>query len=91
MKKNRKWTFWKGVGLMFKILGLIVIVAIMAPFGYFAWHAGQPMSMAEYDGRTFYTLIAERRQAYNDLAVEYQAAPNKTVRCRHVLFFGSRR
>ena len=66
---------------MFKILGLIVIVAILAPFGYFAWRAGQPMSMPEYDGRTFYTLIAERRQAYNDLAVKYQAAhPNKTVR-----------
>jgi hypothetical protein len=74
MKKNKKWSFWKGVGLMFKILGLIVIVAILAPFGYFAWRAGQPMTMPEYDGRTYYGLLAERRQAYGDLAQDYQAS-----------------
>ena len=74
MTKNKKWSFWKGVGLMFKILGLIVIVAILAPFGYFAWRAGQPMSMPEYDGRTYYELLTERRQAYAELAQEYQAS-----------------
>jgi hypothetical protein len=74
MKKNKKWTFWKGVGLMFKILGLIIIVAILAPFGYFAWRAGQPMSMPDYDGRTYYELLTERRQAYAELATEYQAS-----------------
>jgi len=58
---------------MFKILGLIVIVAILAPFGYFAWRASQPMAMHEYDGRTYYELLAERRQAYDDLAQDYQA------------------
>jgi hypothetical protein len=81
MKKNKKWSFWKGVGLMFKILGLIVIVAILAPFGYFAWRAGQPMTMPEYDGRTYYELLAERRQAYSELAQEYQAShPNVEVK-----------
>ena len=74
MKKDKKWSFWKGVGLMFKIIGLIVIVAILAPFGYFAWRAGKPMSMPEYDGRTYYELLAERRQAYSDLATEYQTS-----------------
>jgi hypothetical protein len=49
---------------MFKILGFILIVAILAPFGYFAWRAGQPISMPEYDGRTYYELLAERREAY---------------------------
>jgi len=81
MKNNRKWSFWKGVGLMFKILGLIVIVAIIAPFGYFAWRAGQPMSMPEYDGRTYYELLTERRQAYTELAQDYQAShPNVDVK-----------
>jgi hypothetical protein len=81
MKKNKKWSFWKGVGLMFKIFGLIVILAILALFGYFAWRAGQPMSMPEYDDRTYYELLAERRQAYAALAQEYQAShPNVDVK-----------
>jgi len=59
---------------MFKFLGLVVIVALLAPIGYFAWRASQPMSMPEYDGRTFYQLLSERRQAYDDLAQIYQAS-----------------
>ncbi len=74
MKKNKKWSFWKGVGLMFKILGLVVIVALLAPIGYLAWRAGQPMSMPEYGGRTYYELLSERRQAYDELAHSYQAS-----------------
>jgi len=74
MTKTKKWTIWKGVGWMFKILGLVVIVALLAPIGYLAWRAGQPMSMPEYDGRTYYELLAERRQAYAEMATEYQAS-----------------
>jgi len=74
MKKNKKWSFWKGVGLMFKILGLVVIVALLAPIGYLAWRAGQPMSLPEYGGRTYYELLSERRLAYNKLATSYQAS-----------------
>ena len=75
-----KWSFWKGVGLMIKILGLIVIVVLLAPIGYFAWRAGQPMSMQEYGGRTYYELLAERRQVYDELALSYQAShPNVDV------------
>ena len=78
---KKKWIFWKGVGLMFKILGLIIIVAIFTPIGYFAWRAGQPMSMPEYDSRTFYALLAERRRAYDDLALEYQEShPSEDVK-----------
>ncbi len=84
---KKKWTFWKGVGLMFKILGLIIIVAILAPIGYFAWRAGQPMSMPEFRGRTYYQLMAERRQAYSNLATEYQAShPNKSVNSGACIF-----
>ena len=72
-----KWSFWKGVGLMIKILGLIVFVALLAPIGYFAWRAGQPMSMPEYGGRTYYELLAERRQVYDELAQEYKASHPK--------------
>ena len=78
---KKKWSFWKGVGMMFKILGLLVVVALLAPIGYLAWRAGQPMSMPEYGGRTYYELLAERRQAYADLAAEYQAShPNIEVK-----------
>jgi hypothetical protein len=81
MKKNKRWSFWKGMGMMFKILGLLVIIALVAPIGFFAWRAGQPMSMPEYNGRTYYELLAERRQAYEDLATEYQAShPNTEVK-----------
>jgi len=73
------------IGKIFKFIGkliaLLVLVAILAPIIYFAWRAGQPMSMPEYDGRTYYELLAERRQAYADLAAEYQAShPNVDVK-----------
>jgi hypothetical protein len=71
-KTKKKWSVWKGVGFMFKIIALIVIIVVLAPVGYFAWRAGQPMSLPEYDGRTYYELLAERRQAYDDLATDYQ-------------------
>ena len=64
---------------MFKILGLVVIVALLAPIGYLAWRAGQPMSMPEYGGRTYYELLSERRQAYDDLATVYQTSHPKSV------------
>jgi hypothetical protein len=76
-----KWSFWKGVGMMFKIIGLLVVVALLIPIGYLAWRAGQPMSMPEYGGRTYYDLLVERRQAYDELARSYQANhPNVDVK-----------
>jgi hypothetical protein len=64
---------------MFKILGFILIVAILAPFGYFARRAGQLISMPEYDGRIYYEFLAERRQAYAELSTEYQASHSNTA------------
>jgi hypothetical protein len=55
-----------------KITLLLLILLVLTPIGYFAWRANQPMDMPEYGGRTFYELLAERRQAYNDLAQAYQ-------------------
>ena len=78
---KKKWSFWKSLGLMFKFFGVILIVALLAPIGYFAWRAGQPMSMPEYGGRTYYELLAERRQAYDGLAHSYQVShPNVEVK-----------
>jgi hypothetical protein len=80
---KKKWSIWRGIGLMFKVFGLIVVIALLAPIGYFAWRAGQPMSMPEYKGRTYYELLAERRQAYTELALSYQAShPSVEVKNR---------
>ena len=65
-------TIGKIIGTVGKIIVFMIIVIILAPIFYFAWRAGQPMSMPEYDGRTYYQLLAERRQAYADLATEYK-------------------
>jgi len=72
MKKALK-TIWIVISTIMKIALLLVVILILMPIGYFAWRAGQPMSMPEYDGRTYYELLAERRQAYDELAAEYQA------------------
>jgi len=71
---------------MFKILGLIVIVAILAQFGYFAWSAGQPMHMPEYGGQTYYELLSNRRQVYAHLAAEYQSI-HPTVNVKAAICF----
>jgi hypothetical protein len=72
MKKMRP--FQKGISSMFKIIGLIVIIALLVPIGYFAWRASQPMSMPEFGGLSYYELLSERRLAYNNLAKKYQAS-----------------
>ena len=80
MKKILKAT-WKVLSTILKVALLLVVILLLTPIGYFAWRAGQPMSMPEYDGRTYYELLAERRQAYSDLATEYQAShPNVEVK-----------
>lgn len=80
MKKFLKAT-WRVLAVIMKITMLAVLILILTPIGYLAWRAGQPMTMPEYDGRTYYELLAERRQAYDDLAQEYQAShPNVDVK-----------
>jgi len=72
---------WKILATILKVAALLLVILILAPIVYLAWRAGQPMSMPEYDGRTYYELLAERRQAYTDLATEYQAGhPNVDVK-----------
>ena len=74
-------TIGKIIGTVGKIIVFMIIMIILAPIFYFAWRAGQPMSIPEYDGRTYYQLLAERRQAYDDLAMKYQTGhPNVDVK-----------
>ena len=74
-------TIGKIIGTVGKIIVFMIIMIILAPIFYFVWRAGQPMSMPEYDGRTYYQLLAERRQAYGDLATKYQTShPNVDVK-----------
>ena len=80
MKTALKIT-WSIISTILKVILLVAVILLLAPVGYILWRAGQPMSMPEYDGRTYYELLAERRQAYTDLATEYQAShPNVDVR-----------
>jgi hypothetical protein len=73
MKKALKAT-WKIISTILIVALLLLVILILTPIGYFTWRASQPISMPEYDGRTYYQLLAERRQAYADLATEYQAS-----------------
>lgn len=64
-----------------KIIFWLVVFLLLTPVWYFAWRASQPMSMPEFGGRSYFTLLAERQQAYADLAETYQTShPNTEVR-----------
>lgn len=71
----------KIIGALLKFVALLLVILILAPIVYLAWRAGQPMSMSQYGGRTYYELLSERRQAYDTLATKYQAShPNVNVK-----------
>jgi len=77
-------TFWKivgqGVGWVFKILLLLVVIVILTPAVYFAWRAGQPMEQPAFGGKTLYQVFADRRQAYDTLEARYhQAHPQERI------------
>ena len=71
----------KVLGIFGKAVAFFIIAAIVAPIVYLVWRAGQPMSMPQYGGRTYYELLAERLQGYDTLATQYQAShPNVEVK-----------
>lgn len=61
------------VSLLVKTLLILLLVVVLAPLVYFAWRAGQPMDMPEFHRLTYYQLLTERQQAYDELARSYQA------------------
>jgi hypothetical protein len=62
------------VSVVLKIVLLLLVILLLTPIGYFGWRAGQPMSMPEYGGLTYFELFSKRRQTYSDLAQTYQAS-----------------
>ncbi len=86
MKKILSWAGSLVSGIA-KIFTTILVIALLSPMVYFAWRAGQPMEMPQYDGRTYYELLQERQGAYDALAQKYQAShPNTRVKAG-VCFF----
>jgi hypothetical protein len=60
--------FWKAIAGAFKLVIVFSLILFIIPLVYFAWRAGQPMSMPDYGGRSYYQVLAERQQAYDDLS-----------------------
>jgi hypothetical protein len=59
---------WKivrqGIGMVFKNILLLGMIAILTPGLYFYWRASQPMGLPEFGGKTFYQVLEERQQTY---------------------------
>ncbi len=67
--------------LLVRAFVILLIVIVLAPPIYFAWRAGQPMTMPEFHGLTYYHLLSQRRQAYDQLGKSYQSRhPNVDVK-----------
>jgi hypothetical protein len=64
----------------FKLILILLIIAILYPFGWFAWRAGQPMDLPQFKGLTYYEYLHWRKSALHQMAVDYQAAhPDKKM------------
>jgi hypothetical protein len=61
------------IGGLVKATFVFLVILLILPFVYFAWRAGQPMSMPEYGGRSYYQVLRERQQSYDELSERYQA------------------
>ena len=62
------------IGGLVKATLIFLVILLVLPFVYFTWRAGQPMSMPEYSGRSYYELLSEREAEYSNLAEKYQAS-----------------
>lgn len=67
-------TLRKGFALLFKTILLALLVAVLTLVLYFAWRAGQPMELPEFNGLTYYQFLEWRSIAHNELEVKYQAS-----------------
>jgi hypothetical protein len=64
-----------------KALCLLLVITLFAPIAYFAWRTGQPMDRPEFHELTYYRLLSERQEAYDQLAQSYQSShPNVDVK-----------
>lgn len=83
MNVKKRITFWGIVGKLiagiFKVILLVLVIAIMTPIVFFAWQAGQPMVLSEFGGKTYYQVLVERKAALYDKSLAYHEA-HPTVR-----------
>lgn len=56
------------------ILILLILAIVLSPMAWFAWRAGQPMDLAQFNGLTYYEFLSWRKLAYQQLAEQYRAA-----------------
>ena len=67
----------KIVSLLAIPVSILLLLAILAPAGWFAWRAGQPMELPQFKGLTYYEYLSWRKSALHQMAVDYKAAhPN---------------
>ena len=70
----------KAIGLLFKAILILLVVAIVLPVGWFAWRAGQPMELPQFNGLSYYQYLSWQKMALHQMAVDYHAAyPNKKM------------
>jgi hypothetical protein len=54
----------RGIGRVFNIVLLLVMIASLMPGLYFSWRVNQPMELPEFGSKTFYQVLEERQQTY---------------------------
>lgn len=64
----------KLIDAIFKAVLLVLVIVILTPIVYFAWRAGQPMDLPEFQGLTYYQVLSDRHAALYNKALAYQKA-----------------
>jgi len=67
-------TIRKGMSLLFKTILLALLIAVLTPIPYFAWHMGQPLTQPEFKGLTYYQFAEWRTIKYKESIVKYEAS-----------------
>ena len=63
--------FTKIFATLFKIVILLIVIALITPVAYFAYCSTQPMTLPEFHGLTYIQFIQWRTMAYANLEAKY--------------------
>ena len=70
-------TIRKGMSLLFKTILLALLIAVLIPVSYFAWHMGQPLTQPEFKGLSYYQYFEWRKMATEEGIAKYMLShPN---------------
>ena len=58
----------------FALLLFALLIAVLIPIPYFAWHMEKPLPQPEFKGLTYYQYFAWRRMATEDSIAKYMAS-----------------